>query len=671
MRIPVEIPPGIIADASSHAASGRWLDGSNVRFSFGKPRTIGGWESVTGDLLGGVCRSAFPWTDNDSRINIAFGTHQTLEVYQGGELYDITPTLGLPARSRTVTAVDASTTYTVADPNHRLATGDTVIITGDSIARATLAGTTTITVVDDDSYTFVDATAADQAKTLAADPISTTLNSTLVTISEPGHNIADGTRVTISGATAVGGITLSGEYAITVVDANTYTVESAAPASSTATGGGAAVVVTVPLTGTLSLAPQNAFSSGEVDGTGSAGYGTGGYGVGAYGSPSTADYFPRTWSFGAFGENLMACPRGQTIMRWQNDTGVVAAPLENAPQQVTYMLVATSDQVFALGCSEEVSGTFNPLCIRHSGVRDATEWNTASDTTAREYVLPGGGRIVGGRVMGDYILVWTDHALFLGTFLRSLNEPWRFTRVGTSCGLAGPNAAVVVGQTAFWTSPDKQFYTYQLGGAPQALPCTVRRDYEDYLAAAQADKIVASSIGSTNEVWWDYPDSRDGEGLENSRYLAFTYGGTDAGAWLKGQMARTARVDAGPTSYPIGVTAEGNIYWQERGHTADGSALSWFLESADNFLDEERQMMVRGLWPDVHSQEGPVTLTLTIRDRPLGTERTSTYTIAPGDEKTDIRATGRLVKIKLSGSSSPALFHLGTPVFDVTPAGKR
>ncbi len=671
MRQTLDIPAGIVADATTHAASGRWADGSNVRFAFGKPQAIGGWESLVGQLLGGVCRSAFPWTDNDSRLNVAFGTHETLEVYQGGGLYDITPTLGLPARLRTVTAVDASTTYTVADPNHRLTTGDTVIITGDSIARATLAGTTTITVVDDDSYTFVDGTAADQAKTLAADPISTTLNSTLVTISEPGHNIADGTRVTISGATAVGGITLSGEYAITVVSANTYTVESAAPASSTATGGGAAVVVTVPLTGTLSIAPQNAFSSGEVDGTGSAGYGTGGYGVGVYGSPSTADYFPRTWSFGAFGENLMACPRGQTIMRWENDTGVVAAPLPNAPQQVTYTLVANSDQVFALGCSEEVSGTFNPLCIRHSSVRNAEVWNTASNTTAREYVLPGGGRIVAGRVCGDYIFVWTDHALFLGQFLRAINEPWRFTRVGTSCGLAGPNAAVVVGQTAFWTSPDRQFYTYQLGGAPQALPCSVRQEYDENLAAAQSDKIVASSIGSKNEIWFDYPDSRDGEGLENSRYLAFTYGGPDAGAWLKGEMARTARVDAGPSQYPIGVTYEGNVYWQERGHSADGGVLAWFIESADNFLDEERQMMARCLWPDVQAQQGAVTLTLTFRDRPLGTETTKTYTIAPGAEKVDVRGTGRLVKVRFSGSSAPAEFHLGAPVFDVTPAGRR
>jgi hypothetical protein len=48
---------------------------------------------------------------------------------------------------------------------------------------------------------------------------------------------------------------------------------------------------------------------------------------------------------------------------------------------VTYALVAPMEggyQLFALGCNEEVSGNFNPLCIRHSSVRNNTEWNTAT-----------------------------------------------------------------------------------------------------------------------------------------------------------------------------------------------------------------------------------------------------------------------------------------------------
>ena len=46
------------------------------------------------DLLGGVCRSVFPWTDTLGTLNIAFGTHQTLEIWQSGAHTDITPATG-------------------------------------------------------------------------------------------------------------------------------------------------------------------------------------------------------------------------------------------------------------------------------------------------------------------------------------------------------------------------------------------------------------------------------------------------------------------------------------------------------------------------------------------------------------------------------------------------
>jgi hypothetical protein len=104
-------------------------------------------------------------------------------------------------------------------------------------------------------------------------------------------------------------------------------------------------------------------------------------------------------------------------------------------------------------------------------VRRLDQWTTAPDTTAREYVLPGGGRIVGGRTLGPHLLVWTTHALFLGVFTGSPGQPWRFDRVGQACGLIGPNAATVSGQTAFWLGPDLQVWRYALGGAPEPLSC--------------------------------------------------------------------------------------------------------------------------------------------------------------------------------------------------------
>ena len=91
MKIPLELPPGLNGDDTTHAAGGRWADGSNVRFRLGRPETIGGWERLMSDPLTGVCRAIFPWTDNDGVLDIAFGTHSNLHVWRGGELFDVTP----------------------------------------------------------------------------------------------------------------------------------------------------------------------------------------------------------------------------------------------------------------------------------------------------------------------------------------------------------------------------------------------------------------------------------------------------------------------------------------------------------------------------------------------------------------------------------------------------
>lgn len=639
--------------------------------------TIRGWESVISDLLGGVCRAVFPWSGALSVLDIAFGTHLTLEIYEGGELADVTPTLAMPSvilAPAPLTVSDASAVVTVSHLGHGLTTADSVIISGAvSVGRIVPNGTFAVTVLDASSYTYTFTSAADLAETLGNNPFAVVDTTPTVTVTDTAHGIVSGTVVTFSGATAVGGITPNGSFPITVIDANSYRFTFTANATSTASGGGNAVVATVPATGggsAVVVAPQVAFAAGQIDGTGSAGYGTGAFGIGGFGEPSTAEYFPRTWSLAAWGQTLMASPRGGTIYNWTNNLAARATPLANAPRQITAMLVATQDQIFALGCSEEVSGVLNPRCIRHSSVRNATEWHTDTDTTAREYILPGGGRIVSGRVMGDYLLVWTDASLFLGQFIGSLDQPWRFTKVGDHCGLVGPNAPVVVGQQAFWISPDRQFYSYGLGGAVAPIPCTIGTDFAENLAASQSDKIAGSSVGERGEVWWYYPDQRDG--TENSRYVALSVAGTDIGAWFKGVMARTASADAGPSQYPCRTTAEGNIYWHERGNTADGGPLPWFIESTDLMMGEERAMLINSMKPDFQGQVGALTVSVTTRDEPQGAVLTDrSYTVAPGQRKVDMRNTGRYARVRYEGATAPAACRIGLPVYEIQPAGGR
>lgn len=489
------------------AAAPAWADGSNARFRLGQPQPINGWEGVVATPVSGVCRTVLPWTDLTATLNIGFGTHSNLQVYNGGALVDITPASG--------------------------------------------------------------------------------------------------------------------------------------------------------------------FTAGAVDGAGSAGYGTGQYGIGLFGLPSNTTYYALTWSLDTYGKNLIANPRGQGLFRWQNSLVTPAALVSQAPAVITYT-VQVRDYVFALGCSQEVGGAFNPTLIRHSGQADITNWTSSliTSTASREYPLQGGGRIVAGRELRGSLLVWTDSSLFLGTYVGSINQVWRFDKVGDKCGLIGPGAAVVVGATAFWISPDRQFHSYSLGGAVNALPCPIRADFAENLAASQGDKIVASSIAEYNEVRFDYPDSRDG--YENSRYVALSVEGPDAGSWYRGIMVRTAMVDAGPSAYPCGVDFSGHIFWHERGDSADGSPLAWFIRSADIELDPEQTILVKQAWPDIAEQAGPISMTLYSKYFPQGATTTyGPYVLSPQDDQTDFKAKGRFFAVQFAANSSPTKGRLGQVIFDAKPAGRK
>ncbi len=512
------------------------------------------------------------------------------------------------------------------------------------------------------------------ATLLGAAPFAVTNGSPVVTVTHPLHGLATGAQVNVSGAAAVGGITPTGNYTITVTTPSAYTITHGSNAGATTTGGGAAVVVQ----------PTEAFAAGSVDGTGGAGYGTGTYSTGPYSAPSTADYFPRTWSLATWGAQLMACPRGGSIYWWQGSTATPAAGLRNAPKRSTVILVTPQRQVMAFGTEEEATGVFNPLCIRASDIRNPELWATAADNNAQEEILTGSGRIVSAKVVGEAILVWSDRALYVGTFTGDPGRGWRFDCVAEQCGLIGVNAAAVVGQRAFWISPEGMVFGYMLGGEPFNCLSPVAVDMMDNLATVQADKIVASTFAARGEVRFDYPDDRDGPdgsgGLECSRYVAFNYAepipkqpqGTFA--WGRGTLARSAYIDAGPQGFPIGVAPTGEVYFHERNNSADGAAFSAWLESADLYADESDHLHaeLREWAPDFQGQTCPVQLTLYGRPEPKAAEKAyGPWVCGVTDTRKPLRARGRLVRLRFESFAAVNFWRVGRPVFDVLVTGKR
>ena len=409
-------------------------------------------------------------------------------------------------------------------------------------------------------------------------------------------------------------------------------------------------------------------TAGAVDGAGGPGFGTGDYDEGTYGAGTGTEWWARTWSMANYGEWLIANPRGGKIYSWKNNTATDLAQVTNSPAAVNNILVTPERQLLAFGCNEEVSGTLNPMCIRGSDINDIEDWTTSASNNAFEHILEGGGRIVGAKLFGSYVAVWTDTGCHLGQFTGDTGQAYRFDLVASNCGLAGPNAVAIIDQTAYWVTPDFQFYRWQVGAPPQQMPCPIRNDFRDNVVQSQAEKIVAATVTQYREVWFFYPDERDG--TENSRYIAVN---VDAGTWFKGEMARTAFVDSSPLAYPLGITSGGVVYYHENGHSADGGALTWSITSGDQYLaPADQRILVRGIWPDFEDQLGPVSLTFDYRAYPQATARTKgPYSLAVNRSKKDFLCDGRVIAATFSGSSAPAYMRLGMPTFDIEATGEQ
>lgn len=99
MLVPLNIAPGIYRNSTEYAPKGRWTDADKVRFRDGKPRKIKGWQKLrvrSGAILG-ACRGVHDWRHSgDVKFYTAFGTNLGLFVYNGDQIFDITPAAFVP-----------------------------------------------------------------------------------------------------------------------------------------------------------------------------------------------------------------------------------------------------------------------------------------------------------------------------------------------------------------------------------------------------------------------------------------------------------------------------------------------------------------------------------------------------------------------------------------------
>ena len=163
--------------------------------------------------------------------------------------------------------------------------------------------------------TYYDITPITIARTLT-NPFTTVSGSATVTVADGLGGYAVNSFVTLNGGTAVGGLTISGEYQIASATSGSYTITASSNATST---------VTVPAGGTVYASYQLSASPATVVPLYGWGAGTWGSGVwGTSGSSTTTTGPLAIWNQNNFGQNLIYGPRGGALYYWDATVGYAA-----------------------------------------------------------------------------------------------------------------------------------------------------------------------------------------------------------------------------------------------------------------------------------------------------------------------------------------------------------
>lgn len=168
-------------------------------------------------------------------------------------------------------------------------------------------------------------------------PFTTDSGLPTVTVEDAGLGYIDGDYVTFYNSTAVGGLTILGEYQITYIAGTSYTITASSNASSTATGGGTVYAVYQINTGPAIATPNT-------------GWGAGAWGSGPWGIGTTSSDAMRLWNQMNFGQDLIYGPRGGPLYYWSANSGYIETTADitiASPAVVTCVLNLADGTAFS------------------------------------------------------------------------------------------------------------------------------------------------------------------------------------------------------------------------------------------------------------------------------------------------------------------------------------
>jgi hypothetical protein len=624
----LQFKPGVNRDQTNYTNEGGWNECDKIRFRSGMPEKIGGWLKATPEFMLGVCRQMFGWITSYQDNLLACGTNKKAYIEVGGYFYDITP----------------------------LRATDPIL-----------------------------------ASPVTNNCITTTNGSPVVTITAVGSDGFPGNYVTISGATAVGGISatlLNANHEIdTVINANAFTIVVGANATSSATGGGTGI--------NLSFEIDVGFASATLGyGWGTSTWGSVGWGLN---SPDGVNIQQQDWWFDQFDNNLVMNIRNGPIYYWERGTSTDptvslstrAILLEdvsgasNVPNKAMQTLVSQNDKhLLAFGCQPYAGGVndFDPLLIRWASQDQPEMWTPQVTNSAGFIRVSRGSQIVRAVPTKQEILVFTEATLnslqFTGT-----TDVFSLQEIGDNLSIIGPRSVTIVNNMTFWMGHDK-FYVYT--GRVETLPCTLRNHVFNNLNFDAADQIICGTNEGWNEVWWMYPTANSNF---NNAYVIYNH---LERIWYYGTIERTAWIDSPLREFPQAVLADNvnelsYLYNHEDGTNDDTLPMTAYIQSSDfDLMDGEQFVLTRRMIPDVNFEGSTAAnpeANFIIRPRNFpgssfynnasNTQRVIQTTVNQFTDQVFVRARARQIAFKIESTGLNTQWQLGSPRLDLRPDGKR
>ena len=641
----IQFKPGFNKQQTATGAEGQWIDGDNVRFRYGQPEKIGGWEQLVAGTMAGPVRDQHTWTDLNGVRYAALGTSKVLIIYYEGAFYDITP-LDAAISGFTFSSTTGSATVTLNKTAHGVAEGSYILFSSVTLPSGGETGFSTgqftnntyeVITADDDSFTITMSTVESGSGMSAQGAATVTPYITIGPVFEtPSYGWGTGQWGEESWGTARSSSTV-------VLDPGSWSLDNY----------GQLLVATVRNGKTF------------------------------------------TWS------PLAAEPAALTTRA----AVVSGAPTKSLMSLVS----DRDRHLFLMGTEDTVGDptTQNRMFVRFSSQEDINTWNPTATNTAGTFLLDQGNEIVTAVQGKDYVLVLTDQAAYVMQFVGP-PYTFSLRQVGSNCGCLGQHAAVFAQGAVYWMGFGGGFFMYDgtVKQLPSLVEDFVFTTQGGGLGINYDASQITYAYHNTlyNEVGWFYASDASQQ-INRNVVFNFMEQSWTTGSLARTTYAdsdtynlpyATEFTTTGTPSFPEvqGVTNRygSSQYWaQETGNNEVDSvgattAISSYILSGDYDISEqglagdgEYIMRVSRFIPDFKNLEGNAKITLFFRDYPAQSSQsdangplvTGPFTITTTTNFISTRVRGRQVSLKIENENLDEAWRYGTLRLDIHAGGRR